>query len=362
MNVIKKRITLEKLLNKINMVFLVILIVIIMVWSDYDAFYLLPVFLVMLAFLFRLNGAAAEKEKKFLIPVTVFAFLLRVNLTLLLYLVSKYAGNHGFWSFAIDSQYYFEAGSKLSAFWSGGPPVKVDVFNTYVYFVAFVYWLFSPKLILTSLFNAFFGTVSVVLLYFISRYLFAHTGRRAVEGITLLAAMFPSFVLWSTQTLKDPLVVLLLLLFVLFFLQYFSDRRVVWMLSAGVTVNLLAGVRNYTAVILVAAVFLNLLVMYLRLREGLDRKKLLLDVSLIGTCVMAIFLSKFGTSIVQSLLQTNLQSIQSMRENVYAIGNTGITEGDVSSPAGALKYLPLGLAYVFLAPFPDMWLIGRGFN
>ncbi|HSE94667.1 MAG TPA: hypothetical protein VLD61_02175, partial [Methylomirabilota bacterium] len=153
----------------------------------------------------------------------------RVGLTVLLYVVSVHRwpilpSLHvpgGFWSFALDAPAYHENGLRIAAFLHAGegfPLILVygapflvegrDFFDA----VGVLYWVLGPHPLYVPLINAILWSAAATLGYVLARDLRDEAAGRLAAG---LVAFWPSGLLWSSQLLKDSLMVALLLLAVL---------------------------------------------------------------------------------------------------------------------------------------------------
>jgi hypothetical protein len=153
------------------------------------------------------------------VRLALAAYTLKVTLAALMYYGSlafgsrwsAYPGNEGFWWFSDDAQGYHILGVRMLRFWDGeivSPEFGFDNLS-FVIYVATLYRFFGASPLTPCLLNAWYGTITVAAGLLILRQLGA-----SARGLRLGAAVlgfWPSLLLWSSQLMKDPLVLALLL-------------------------------------------------------------------------------------------------------------------------------------------------------
>ena len=173
------------------------------------------------------------------------------------------------------------------------------------------------------------------------------SGRRAGRGAALLVTFFPSLVLWSALLIRDALVLFLLLWAACLaqsLLQRFRIRTILWL---AICLAALATLRSYLLMLVVAATCISLLVAAVR-KPG----RALVTAAVCGGVVLAMM--KFGDFGGDFFSDSALHNL-AQRRQFNAIGGEGsiALEGyDLSTPTGALTYLPIGLCWFLLSPFP----------
>ena len=184
------------------------------------------------------------------------SYAVKAALTVLLFYLS--CSNHpvlaayriggGLWTFAWDSAVYHSLGKQIADAWRAGTPLPVlgpewpQDFHT-----ALIYFLFGAVPLHAALFNAWYGTVAGICAYRIIRTF--SSGENARAG-TFLIAFWPSLILWSTQILKEPLVIGLLLFAI--WLPVERGKRPLRYAAAAAAILLIALLREYVAVCLVS--------------------------------------------------------------------------------------------------------------
>jgi hypothetical protein len=165
----------------------------------------------------------------------------------------------------------------------------------------------------------------------------------------ILTAFFPAFVIWSSQLMKDGLVIFLLVIVIIAVLQLQEKFSL-----AGVAVLVLAmfgilSLRFYIFYMVgIAAVGSFVVGLSNSPAAVLRRTAVLLIVGLGLT-----YLGVLRTASTEFEQFGSLERIQRSRADLARSGESGFGEDlDVSTAEGALTALPIGFAYLMFAPFP----------
>ena len=248
--------------------------------------------------------------------------------------------------FAPDQRTYHFYGAWLARYWSGDtlvypPKLLTDQPKVYYYIVGALYWLFGPHSLVPKLVNALVGTATVKLAYDIAWHVSSNTtvARRAA----LLTAFFPSLVLWSVLNIRDCWVVLLILVMCRAGLELRERLRLRALIVLAGSMILISGFRDYLFLALAAPVVLSFL-------AGRSRNPL--RNAALGI-VMASGLIYFDRASGANRARfVDLESIQETR-HFTNYGESRFAESvDISTPVKALLFLPRGLAFFLLAPYP----------
>src|SRR5688500_19875925 len=100
--------------------------------------------------------------------------------------------------------------------------------------------------------NASIGASTAIVVYYVSQSLFDNT--RVAKLAALLVAFFPSLILWSSQALKDALIILALALCILATIRLMEKITVPYILVLGGCVAGLLSLRFYIFYMMAAAV------------------------------------------------------------------------------------------------------------
>ncbi len=216
----------------------------------------------------------------------------------------------------------------------------------YIFYVSVLYYLVGPNPLVPSVLNSVYGCAVAVLLYRIT----ADLDRPEAGRYAALLGMFtPSHMLWSALNLRDTPTILALVLAVYFTVrlkQEFSGGAVIGFV---LSMLVLLGLRYYIFVLALG----SLVIGYLGVRSGRMAEFLAGGILFLGA---AMILYQAAPPENEFLRSASLSGIQSYRQGmVEGAESAYLVDADVSTPLGALLYLPVGLAYFLLAPFPWQW-------
>ena len=158
----------------------------------------------------------SHEDRRFLLRVFLIAVLVRIVLATTI----KIGGHEAF--FGGDANTYDMFGKSLLQSWYG------DIYHAaryagfiksgagawgMLYVVAGVYGLIGENLYAIQLINASVGASTAIVVYYVAQTLFNNI--RVSRLSALLVGFFPSLILWSSQALKDGLIILALALAIL---------------------------------------------------------------------------------------------------------------------------------------------------
>src|SRR5262245_35314679 len=208
--------------------------------------------------------------------------------------------------------------------------------------------------------NCFFGALTVILGYRIAITLFSRwTAVRAGWVI----CFFPSLIIWSAQTLKEPVIIFLeaLALYACVNLKL-SGFSVKYILLCATAIVLLPTFRFYAAYLAGAAAIMALVIPRIGARIG--KSKLSFKTAMAAVAVAALVaplaVSSGYLARNEAVFErfTKVKEIEKFKYNVAAGYGSGF-EGnyDLNSPGGMAMALGVGGAHLLLAPFP--WQLER---
>lgn len=295
--------------------------------------------------------ARSQEDQKFLVRIFLMALLLRwaaaifiYNTTFLNHLVGD-ANTYDFW------------GIELCRSWEGlrdpNSPLFKRITNInssgwgMAYYVAAIYYVIGQNALAANFITACFGAASAVVIYKVVRLIIPHP--RVARTTAVLVAFAPSMALWSSQAMKDGLIVFCLSMCALYALKLRAKIRLTHVFCLLLFLFCIFSLRHYVFYILFTSIAGALI---------LGAKKLSpLRIAQGGALVIVVGLL-FATFGAQGIVEKNfdLKRIQAGRVWSAGVSNTGFgSEVDITDTRAALAYLPLGIAYVLLAPFP--WMI-----
>ena len=311
----------------------------------------LPVVAVVGFMVFRITD-----DRKFLLRLFVAALLVRVLIGTLIYTF------HLQDFFGGDAFTYDLFGNALLRTWEGEKyyQTMVDLFTGggrssgwgMIYMVAAIYKVIGRNMLAIQYLNSVMGAATVPVAYLIALEIFPN--KRIARTCALLAAFFPSMVLWSSQGLKDGPIVFLLTVSMLATLKLGNRLTAKYMVALALALCALITLRFYVFYIVVIAVTAA----FILGRRPLSAKSFARQFIIMIT--IGVVLGYFGVSRYASAqFETfgSLRNLQVMRQDAARSAQSGFGEDvDVSTPSGALVAIPLGASYLLFAPFP--WQFG----
>src|SRR5215204_1095178 len=219
------------------------------------------------------------------------------------------------------------------------------------YLTAILYLFTGRNLLAAQSFCAVIGAATAPMVYVCAMRIFHN--REVGKISALMVALFPAFIIWSGQFLKDGLIIFLLVLAMTMVLQLqekFNYFAVIFLVFSLFGILSLRFYIFYMVAISVAGSFLI----------GQSGSVKSIARGFIVLIVMGVALTYLG------VLRTagenfekwgSLESIQRSRSDLSKRGDSGFGEDlDVSTTEGAITIIPIGFTYLMLAPFP--WQLG----
>lgn len=295
--------------------------------------------------------ARAGEEKTFLFRLFLLALVARIMIASVIYLgnMQEYFGG--------DANTYHIFGASLNASWHG------DDFHTsryavfiqsgagawgMLYVVAAVYEVLGANMYAIQLINASIGASTAIVIYYVAQSLFNNT--RVSKIAALLVAFFPSLILWSSQALKDAMIILALAVCILATIRLMEKISFSYILVLGLCLAALLSLRFYIFYMMAAAIC-GSFVIGMKSADARSFLQRFVAIGLIGLAFTWFGVIRFAA--VQFEKYGNLQRIQESRIDQARSADSGFGKDvDVGTAEGALTILPLGLVYLLFAPFP----------
>ena len=170
-----------------------------------------------------------KEARAIVLPIVMFAVLIRIAAAVVLYDALVAAGRGGF--VTGDDAGYANISARLARILHGetAPFVYATegyLLGTFVYLETAIFYLLGPKALFVELLNAAMGGLLVTFAFDIARRLSGNARAGVIAGA--LVAVYPSLVLWSALNLKDSLA-LLLIAIVLWLLVVFQATPRLWL-------------------------------------------------------------------------------------------------------------------------------------
>jgi hypothetical protein len=216
---------------------------------------------------------------------------------------------------------------------------------------ALFYVINSPTRMVAAVLNCFFGALTVVFAYRIARTLFSEWVAIRVGWWTCL---LPSLIVWSAQTLKEPVIIFLetLALYGCVNLKRsrFSVRHVV---LCAVTTVLVIPFRFYVAYIVAGAIIVSLLLPHLTRRKASIGSALMVATLFIPLLLLSGVLIRHESRFDRF----DANFISTYRHDLTVGAGSGVeTNYDIRTSGGLAMATLTGGVYLLLAPFP--WELG----
>ena len=311
----------------------------------------------------------------FLFGFYLIGFGIRVFLSFLSYNVSFFLkGNYspGF-IFPNDAWSYSQQGWQIAKFLERGITVTRETFgsdpNMYVwgrsgniteydFFSSFIYSITGYSPLSLFFISGLAGSLAALFIYLIAKELFS----KNVARVSCLFAFFwPSFILWSTQNLKDPVIAMFvcILLWTIFYIYRHASPG--FLLLSFISVLALLKIGLIYLVIIASMIFFTGLFLFIKY---LFKNKfvvilivcfIILAVSLLFSKPILSYISKH--SVYDILRHDTIFEFLDYRRSGGTYGRLALfKDANISSFDKAMAFAPLGLLYAIFAPFP--WQLG----
>lgn len=215
------------------------------------------------------------------------------------------------------------------------------------YLTAVIYLVLGRNILAAQSFCAVVGAATAPMIYHCAKKIFNNLTVSRVAALSI--AIFPSFVIWSGQLLKDGVIIFLLVTTMTMVLQL--QQRVNYMALGVLIFSMMSilSLRFYIFYMVAVAVVGSFVVGMSSTNKSIFRRTVILV--LIGFSLSYLGIGRTAT--VELNTFANLDRIQSSRYDLARVANSGFNEEtDVSTTEGALTAIPTGFMYLMFAPFP----------
>jgi hypothetical protein len=217
-----------------------------------------------------------------------------------------------------------------------------------VYFVAAVYAATGRNMLALQYVNSVIGAATAPIIFLCALHIFRNT--RVARLSAYFVAFYPSLVLWSSQGLKDGPIVFILALVMLATLKLGERWNSAYLAVIVGGLFGLISLRFYVFYMAATAVAGSFLIgMRPQAMKTLPRQLIL-----VGCVGLALtYLGVLRTASQQIDTFADLNQIQNSRSDLAGSARSGFGQDiDVSTTAGALGAIPVGIVYLLFAPFP----------
>ncbi len=256
-----------------------------------------------------------------------------------------------FWG---DSAFYDANAWTRALYWAGesvssGLSGFTDSGYGWLNFTAATYYVFGRNQILIQLVNTVIGTLAILIVYQLASGLF---GIAVARRAATFMAYFPGMVIWATGMYKDPAILLTIAVAMLAVTRLRERFTSFWIVAYLLAALALLSLRFYVFYFLVIATLGTFI---------FGQKRGFVAGLLTNSVLVVIFLATFstvvGTTTAERQLEMmlDLQDLQRRRADLARADSGFGQELDISTPAGAIAAVPVGMAHLLFAPFP--WAI-----
>ena len=291
-----------------------------------------------------------RQSQTFLMRMFLIAILVRIVVATIIYVA------HLEEFFGGDANTYDIFGQSLQQSWHGND-YHAQKYASFVqsgasawgmiYIVAGVYELIGPNRYAIQLINASVGASTAVVVYYTAQMLFNNS--RVSKLAAILVGFFPSLILWSSQALKDAVIIFALAVAIFATLRLMEAITVKYVLILGACLAALLSLRFYIFYMMAAAVTGS----FILGMKSLSAQSFVHRFVAVGALGLAF--TWFGVlryASVQFDKYINLQMVQMSRMDQATAGSGFGKDVDVGTAEGALSVIPMGIIYLLFAPFP----------
>jgi 4-amino-4-deoxy-L-arabinose transferase-like glycosyltransferase len=290
-------------------------------------------------------------EKEFITRVFLIALALRLLFGAFIHIFELQV------FFGGDSMTYHQFGESVAnVWWDRADPLDVAIHAQVPtspagwgmsYFVGAIYFLFGVNFFAAQSICAIIGAATAPMVYFCANNIYEN--KNTAKFAAMAVAVFPPFVIWSAQLLKDGLIVFLLVLAMTMVLVLQTKLNYFAVLALLLSMFGIIALRFYIFYMVAVAVAGSFVLGFSATHKSLMRNAAALIILGIGLAVLGI-----GDRASRELdTFASLERIQMSRLDLARSADTGYGEQmDVSTTTGALMTMPIGFVYLMLAPFP----------
>ncbi|HMT09017.1 MAG TPA: glycosyltransferase family 39 protein [Pyrinomonadaceae bacterium] len=293
------------------------------------------------------------EDSSFIVYLFLLALAARMTLAVVIYSYELYD------FFGPDALGYDLGGKTLVELW-GGRAISVDPSIRSAInmgspgwgmhrLTAAVYFVFGPSILYVQAVCCVIGAATSPIVYACARNIYGNI--RVARYTAIGVALFPSFIIWSSQLLKDGLVVFFIVLSIAMVLELRKKVNYTAIAVLGFSLFAIGSLRFYIFYMVLAAVVSSFLI-------GLDTSVRSIVRRLVVVAVLGLALAFTGVwqnATAEFERFGTFERLKLSRQYAASASESGFADAekiDVSDPIQALWVLPLGFAYLMFAPFP----------
>ncbi len=216
-----------------------------------------------------------------------------------------------------------------------------------VYLVAGVYGIVGRNLLAMQLVNSVLGAATAVIIFLCAQHVFQNSRVARIAGLSV--AFYPSLVLWSAQGLKDGPIVFCLALAILCTLKLGQKLSLKYLVVLVLALLSLVALRFYVFYMICIAIA-GSFVIGMQQVSATSFARQFSAIVLLGVALTYVGVTRSAT--VQFERYGNMDQLQRSRNDLSRSGSGFGRDVDVSTSAGAITTIPIGVLYLLFAPFP----------
>lgn len=292
-----------------------------------------------------------SEDKEFLTNIFLIALLARLAFGLIIQLFEIKM------LIADDTRTYNVVGWRLVEIWQGLPVPNDD--NTFragntsgpgwgmYYLTAAIYYICGQSILAAQSFCAVIGAATAPMIYFCAEKIYHN--RRVAKLSAIFIALFPSFIIWSSQLLKDGLIIFLLVVAMTMVIQLQKKFNYPGIIVLLLSLFGILTLRFYIFYMVAFAVAGSFVIGLNPSVKSIVRNTLVIVFLGVGLTYLGVI----RTAETDFDRYASLERVQLSRADLATSANSGFAEDvDVSTTEGAILAIPIGFAYLMFAPFP----------
>jgi hypothetical protein len=292
-----------------------------------------------------------SEEKEFLTNLFLMALLVRLAFGFAIQILEIKM------LLAEDSMMYDAVGGRLVEIWQGLTVPNDDIsyrandshspgWGMY-YLTAAIYYICGRSLLVAQSFCAVIGAATAAMVYFCAEKIY--NNRRVAKISAIFIAFFPSFIIWSSQLLKDGLIIFLLVVAMTMVIQLQKKFNYSEIIILLLSLFGILSLRFYIFYMVAFAVAGSFIIGLNPSVKSVVRNTLVIVFLGVGLTYLGVI----RTAETDFSKYASLERIQLSRSDLAEAAKSGFAEDvDVSTTEGAISAIPIGFAYLMFAPFP----------
>ena len=293
---------------------------------------------------------AVPDESLFVTRVFIVALLARLGFGLIIHVFDLRA------FFGGDALTYDFYGNQLMESWFSGfaDPYGYQILEYRVsgvgwgmiYLVGGLYTVVGRNILAAQFFSAIVGAGIAPLVFVCSKKIFNNL--RAAKVAAIAVAVYPAFIIWTGQLLKDGLIVFMLVLCMIMVLNLVNRFKISDFFFLIVALFGIISLRFYIFYVVAIAV-VGAFIMVREVSPRLVIRNLII-LLIVGVALTYVGVIRYATEEFDKY--GDLERVQISRQDLADTESGFAPDVDVSTAEGVVTAIPLGLIYLLLAPFP----------